>query len=286
MDISCLKNEFTMKLYDNSVPYLLFLMEHVEYCIDMFSALLEVLMTVLLTSLMGVSILLHYAIFHLWDAFMDYTKRKHKIKEGICYNVLFYEKDSPFGNVFLFNRIKSSSQMKLMTNVSHHITCVLSGSYREYYQVNGSNTTTQWMRILRNPGHCKYEINGQNYRIELAENKNINDLWILSFQMKCKWLPFFNQDSLQNNEVQINYFELDKDYDADSEEEDDENVLETINENENEDEESSSQSSDIDENKEKKEEVTNETTNEANNETTNETTNEIQETNEMSKEDK
>ena len=45
--------------------------------------------------------------------------------------------------------------------------------------------------------------------------------------MKCKWLPFFNQDSLQNNEVQINYFELDKDYDADSEE-DDENVLETM----------------------------------------------------------
>lgn len=254
MDISCLKNEFTMKLYDNSVPYLLFVMEHVEYCIDMFSALLEVLMTVLLTSLLGVSILLYYAIFHLWDAFMDYTKRKHKIKEGICYNVLFYEKDSPLGNVFLFNRIKSSSQMKLMTKVSHHITCVLSGSYREYYQVNGSNTTTQWMRILRNPGHCKYEINGQNYRIELAENKNINDLWILSLQMKCKWLSFFNQGTLQNNEVQINYFELDKDYDADSEEEH-ENVLETINENE--DEELSTRSSDIDENKEEANNETN-----------------------------
>lgn len=233
MDLSCLKTEFTMKLYKNTIPYLLFVLEHLSYGIDIFASILEVLVTLSLTLLLATTIGIYQGTFWLWDAFMDYTKRKHYMKDGLCYNVLFYKKDSPIGNVFVFNKIKNSSQMNRIKDISYHITCVLSGSYREYYQVRGSHTSTQWMRIRRNPGHCKYETNGQDYRIELAENIKSNEPWILSIQLKyTDWLPFLNQrSSSQKDDIKVNYFEIDQEYHADSED----NQIETIDEDEDDD---------------------------------------------------
>lgn len=234
MDISCLKTKFTMKLYNNTVPYLLFFMERFEYVIDTFSYLFEILGTLLLTIILGLSICLKYAIFHFWDAFMDFTKRKNKTKDGgIRYNLLFTHNDSIIGNIFLFNQIKSSTQMELMKNVNH-MTCVLSGSFREYYLIEGLKTDTKWMCIRRNSGHFKHENSEQHYRIELAENINDKEPWILSLQIKhINWLHFFNYSSSQQSDVKANRFEVDDDYNAYSEDD----VLETIDEEEEEEEE-------------------------------------------------
>ena len=52
MDISFLRSEFTMALYNNTVPYLLCIMERVEYLIDSLTYLLEIIVTLLLTSIL------------------------------------------------------------------------------------------------------------------------------------------------------------------------------------------------------------------------------------------
>ena len=234
MDISFLRSEFTMALYNNTVPYLLCIMERVEYLIDSLTYLLEIIVTLLLTSILGLTICLKWGMFHFWDAFMDFTKRKNKLSDGIRYNLLFYNTDSAIGNIFIFNKIKSSSQMELIKNVNH-MTCVLSGSFREYYLIEGLNTDTKWMCIRRNPGHFKHENNDQHYRIELSENINDDEPWILSLQIKhINWLPFFNYSSSEQSEGKVNCFELDENYHADSE--DNDNYLETIDEEEHDDE--------------------------------------------------
>ena len=211
MDISCLKNEFTMNLYENTVSYTLFITQYLEYTFDVISYILETLATLLLTLLLGLSFCFHKIMFYVWEEYMKYTLRKFNTEEGVRYNILF-EKDlkNGIGNIYLFNNLKSASQMNMIEN-SYHFNMVLSGSYHEYYKMKGTSNTSKWMRIRRSIGNIKYENNYQNYKIEHVENEK-NEPWILSLQINCgKCLPFFNNKNDKENDT-TNYFEFDENY--------------------------------------------------------------------------
>ena len=154
--------------------------------------------------------------FYFWDSYMEYTKRKHYIQEGIRYNILFYENtNNVMGNVYLFYNIKSSKDMKFQSNMNN-FTCVLNGRIREYHQIKGLSNTPNWIRMSRSPWHLKYENVDQEYRIELVDSRNRNQSWILLVQFKrMDIFSYFHEPSERNFEN--NYFEIDEDYNADDE---------------------------------------------------------------------
>ena len=109
MDISCLRSQLTTAIYENIIPHVLWTLQYIDYLIDHFAFILEILLTLLFTIILGLSIGLQRLAFYFWDSYMEYTKRKHYIQEGIRYDILFYENtNNVMGNVYLFYNIKSS----------------------------------------------------------------------------------------------------------------------------------------------------------------------------------
>ena len=49
MDISCLRSQLTTAIYENIIPHVLWTLQYIDYLIDHFAFILEILLTLLFT---------------------------------------------------------------------------------------------------------------------------------------------------------------------------------------------------------------------------------------------